>query len=356
MDFSLFKGDCEKLLQMSNSAAVPLLDNEEEKEAPRAPPAECEHPVVIRVLAALFYGVASFLITIVNKTVLTSFKFPSFQALGLGQMLVTLVVLFVSKRFRIIDYPSFDRSVVKKIWPLPVIFVGNMIFGLGGTKELSLPMFTALRRFSILMTMIAELYVLNIRPKFAVQVSVYIMILGALIAASNDLGFNVEGYFFILMNDFFTAAYGVYMKKKLDSKELGKYGLMFYNNLFMFAPALMVCWATGDMQVAIDFSDWASFWFLISFFSSCFMGFVLSYSVLLCTFYNSALTTTIIGCLKNISVTYLGMIIGGDYVFSVLNFIGLNISVVGSLIYTYVTFRKNASVDKKSVRNRVNEV
>ncbi|XP_015523724.1 UDP-sugar transporter UST74c [Neodiprion pinetum] len=303
--------------------------------------------VFLRIGSAFFYGIASLMITIVNKTVLTSYSFPSFQVLGIGQMLTTIIVLYIAKKLRYVDFPDLEVSTFKKIWPLPIIFIGNMIFGLGGTKQLSLPMFTALRRFSILMTMIAEYYILGVKPRASVQISVYTMVLGAILAASNDLAFNLEGYIFILLNDFFTAANGVCMKKKLESKELGKYGLMYYNSLFMVLPASAIASWSGDIKHVMEFQYWTNTIFLIHFMSSCVMGFILSYSVILCTLHNSALTTTIIGCLKNISVTYLGMIIGGDYIFSWLNFVGLNLSVVGSLIYTWVTFRRQEPTEVK---------
>ena len=79
--------------------------------------------------------------------------------LGIGQMLATLLILSVGKSLKIITFPDLSTETFRKIWPLPLMYLGNMVFGLGGTQHLSLPMMTVLRRFSILMTMIGTLLV-----------------------------------------------------------------------------------------------------------------------------------------------------------------------------------------------------
>ncbi|XP_074992314.1 nucleotide sugar transporter SLC35D2 isoform X2 [Calonectris borealis] len=272
-----------------------------------------------RVLSALFYGTCSFLIVLVNKALLSAYSFPSPMFLGIGQMAATILILYVSKLNKIVHFPDFDKSIPVKLFPLPLIYVGNHISGLSSTGKLSLPMFTVLRKFTIPLTLLLEIIILG-----------------------SDLSFNLEGYTFVLLNDIFTAANGVYTKQKIDPKELGKYGVLFYNACFMVVPTVIISFSTGDFQQATHFQHWTNFLFVLQFLLSCLLGFLLMYSTVLCSHYNSALTTTVVGAIKNISIAYIGMLIGGDYIFSMLNFIGLNICMAGGLRYSFLTLRGNS--------------
>ncbi|KAB0390988.1 hypothetical protein E2I00_016767 [Balaenoptera physalus] len=175
-------------------------------------------------------------------------------------------------------------------------------------------MFTVLRKFTIPLTLLLETIILG-----------------------SDLAFNLEGYIFVFLNDIFTAANGVYTKQKMDPKELGKYGVLFYNACFMIIPTLIISVSTGDLRQATEFNQWKNVLFITQFLLSCFLGFLLMYSTLLCSYYNSALTTAVVGAIKNVSIAYIGMLVGGDYIFSVLNFVGLNICMAGGLRYSFLT-------------------
>ncbi|XP_034026460.1 UDP-N-acetylglucosamine/UDP-glucose/GDP-mannose transporter isoform X2 [Thalassophryne amazonica] len=254
-----------------------------------------EHSSLLRFLSAVFYAGSSFFITVVNKTVLTSFRFPSYMCLGIGQMITTVLVLYAAKMSKTIQFQDFDRSVLVKIFPLPLLYVGNHITGLASTKKLS-----------------------------------------------SDLAFDAEAYVFILLNDAFTATSSVYTKKKLGAEGLGKYGVLFYNALIIVIPTLLASAFTGDLHKAVTFEDWVKTTFVFCFLMSCIMGFVLMYSIILCSYYNSALTTAVVGAIKNAAVAYVGIFVGGDYLFSWTNFIGLTICISGGLVYSYLTIHKTS--------------
>lgn len=179
------------------------------------------HSLAARIGSALFYMITSVLIMIINKQCLTVFRFPSFQFLGLGQMISTIVILRISKLAGVVDFPDLSWSTLKQVHPLPLFYLGNMVFGLGGTQNLSLPMFTALRRLELWLTMIGEAYVLSIWPSMGVKLSISFIIFGSIIAVMDDLTFNFLGYACVTLNNISTACVVVFVKRAIDTTKLG---------------------------------------------------------------------------------------------------------------------------------------
>ena len=116
--------------------------------------------------------------------------------------------------------------------------------------------------------------------------------------------------------------------------------VLYLNSLLSaIGVSIVIMLVPGETSRVSNFTLWSDVSFLTYLVFASLMGSVLNLAIFLCTSTNSALTTTVVGCLKNVLTSYLGMFVGGDYIFSWLNFLGINISIAGSLIYARATFR-----------------
>jgi hypothetical protein len=59
-----------------------------------------------------------------------------------------VVTIWCMKTAGLINFPDFDRGVVRKLFPLPIFFILNLLSGLGGTKRINVRAHTSLFRTS----------------------------------------------------------------------------------------------------------------------------------------------------------------------------------------------------------------
>ncbi|OAF71870.1 Solute carrier family 35 member D2 [Intoshia linei] len=303
-----------------------------------------------KISSAIFYGLVSLLLTIANKQILTIYTFPSISFIFSLQLAFTILILYGigiqqghTKRY-------MSLNLLKSIYPLPVIYFINASTGLMSTRNLSLPMFVALRRFTIIFTLIMEFMLLGIVPSRKICTSVVIMMFGSVFAASYDFSFDFIVYSIILINDAATTFYNVISKQKLENNQFSKETLIFYNSINALPLLLIQTFLIEDLGNVTSYIYWRDSTFLTIFTITIVFGYIYNISITLCTKYNSPLTTTVVGIIKNIITTYIGIMTDPDYTFNVPNCIGLHLSLFGAILYSYTVFiEKSNKVKQKSV-------
>ena len=237
-----------------------------------------------------------------------------------------------------LDRPPSLRAALTCL-PMATIHTANVATALVGTAGLSVPMFIALRRFTLALTMAMERVMLGKVHSRVAAAAVGLMIAGAALAAANDLNFSGPAYAAIAANNLLTAAYLVTMKGA-GLREVSVQALLFYNAAL--AVPMLVCvavasgeagrlrWGTGGGVRA-----WANQPGLVSTLAlAASLGVAVSHATLTCTRVNSPLTTNVVGSAKNLVMTLIGMVAFGDFVWQPWNVAGLAVGAVGTVVFT----------------------
>ncbi|KNA09681.1 hypothetical protein SOVF_151520 [Spinacia oleracea] len=298
--------------------------------------------------AAISYMSCAVLLILFNKAALSSYNFPSANVITLFQMISSSTFLYAMRRLKFISFTvteastSLDNRVtlvplktLMHTLPLAFTYLMYMLVSMESVRGVNVPMYTTLRRTTVVFTMVMEYFLAKQRYTSSIVGSVGLIVLGAFIAGARDLSFDAYGYGIVFLANISTAIYLAIIARIGKSSGLNSFGLMWCNGILCGPILLFWTYVRGDLDLTFNFPYLLSPGFLVVLSFSCVLAFFLNFSIFLNTTLNSALTQTICGNLKDLFTIGLGWIIFGGLPFDLLNVIGQLLGFLGSGLYAY---------------------
>ncbi|KAL0327415.1 UNVERIFIED_CONTAM: UDP-N-acetylglucosamine transporter UGNT1 [Sesamum angustifolium] len=298
--------------------------------------------------AAISYMTCAVLLVMFNKAALSSYSFPCANVITLCQMICSCCFLYVLRRSKLISFSANESIAVAEssktlvpiktlidTSPLALTYLLYMLVTMESVRGVNVPMYTTLRRTTVVFTMIVEYILVRQRYTRPILGSVALIVFGAFIAGARDLSFDTYGYLVVFLANITTAIYLATIARIGKTSGLNSFGLMWCNGILCGPILLLWTLFRGDLEMTMNFPYLLSPGFLVVLALSCILAFFLNYSIFLNTTLNSALTQTICGNLKDLFTISLGWVIFGGLPFDLLNVIGQLLGFIGSGMYAY---------------------
>lgn len=154
------------------------------------------------------------------------------------------------------------------------------------------------------------------------------------------MDFSLAAYLRGLVSIFSQGLYLTYVQKLGIEKQLTALELLYVNSINCIPLFLLYILLSWEFVDAVNFLRDCTFEFILVFLLVISMGCVLNYSLFLCTTLNSALTTSIVGVIKSVVTTVIGMFTFGGIQPTVLIITGISINTLGGMGYTYLKYKE----------------
>lgn len=328
-------------MSSSNKAHVTEEDAAEIKKA-IATGASTDSGTASAIAPIVCYCLASILMTVVNKFVVSGKGFSMNFLLLCIQSTVCVACVYAVKRVGIISFRDFDMKDAKTWFPISFLLVSVIYTGSKSLQFLSIPVYTIFKNLTIILIAYGEVLWFGGKVTALTFVSFIFMVVSSVIAAWSDVkgalsssvpgastgvslgmmesifaavrGLNV-GYFWMLLNCLSSAAYVLLMRKRIKSTGFSDWDTMFYNN-FLSIPVLIIFsvlvedWGHANLVRNFPPETRSFLLFAIAFSGAAAVG--ISFTTAWCVRVTSSTTYSMVGALNKLPVAASGMIFFGD--------------------------------------------
>ncbi|KZT70751.1 UDP-galactose transporter [Daedalea quercina L-15889] len=288
----------------------------------------------------LCYCLASILMTVVNKFVVSGRQFNMTFLLLCIQSTVSVLCVAAAKRVGLISFRDFDTRDAKMWFPISFMLVSVIYTGSKSLQYLSIPVYTIFKNLTIILIAYGEVIWFGGRVTGLTFVSFILMVLSSVIAAWSDISdaltmgdpavaeglgmlatmkgvvtnLNI-GYFWMFTNCVASATYVLSMRKRIKATGFSDWDTMFYNNLLsipVLALFSVIAEDWGTENLGRNFPEATRNFLLFAIAFSGAAAVAISYTTAWCIRATSSTTYSMVGALNKLPVAASGMIFFGD--------------------------------------------
>ncbi|KAF9107980.1 GDP-mannose transporter into the lumen of the Golgi [Mortierella sp. GBA35] len=308
------------------------------------------------VISIVAYCSSSIFMTVTNKMVLSQFDFHMNFLLLAIQAAAAVVMLWIFKRFGLITYRRLDTAEAKKWFPISLGLVAMIYTGSKSLQFLSISVYTIFKNLTIILIAYGEVLWFGSKVTPMMLLSFSVMVLSSVIAGWSDINFSSlassasalsselrqlepynPGYMWMAANCLASAAYVLYMRKRIKHFNFKDYDTVYYNNLLSFPVMLVLSmclegWGSGELErtFAPEVRSSLTIAILLSGISS----FMISYGSAWCVRCTSSTTYSMVGALNKLPVAASGILFFGEPA-TTGNVSGIFLGLIAGLLYSY---------------------
>ncbi|KAG8949460.1 GDP-mannose transporter into the lumen of the Golgi [Tulasnella sp. 424] len=294
-------------------------------------------------LPVVSYCIASIMMTVVNKFVVSGAHFSMNFLLLAMQSIVCIGCVVVSKRFGLISFRDFDAEDAKRWFPISFLLVCVIYTGSKSLQFLSIPVYTIFKNLTIILIAYGEVLWFGGAVTNLTLCSFVLMVVSSIVAAWSDISTTFStlsgawsdpaaaaaqlpnmshvmgnlnaGYVWMLLNCCVSAAYVLTMRKRIKSTGFKDWDTMYYNNLLSI-PVLVIFsflaedWGIENLNRNFPAETRTILLAAIAFSGAAAVG--ISFTTAWCIRATSSTTYSMVGALNKLPVAASGMIFFGD--------------------------------------------